>query len=96
MRRDFMSARNLTHLSIAQPVHALRAVFVVVCQDMARESLLLVNAESWSSELDVVVDELIRLVVGDAIRGLLASDFKAPLDFHGVGEGRARQGRRDD
>lgn len=57
----------LTYLRIAQPVNTLGAVGVVVGEDMGRELLLLVNAEPRSAELDVVIDELVGGVVGDAL-----------------------------
>jgi hypothetical protein len=77
----------LAYLSIGQPVNALGAIRVVVGEDVVRECLLFVKAESRSAELNVVVDELIGRMVGDALRGDLASRFEASLDFHGVGEG---------
>jgi hypothetical protein len=57
----------LTYVRIAQPVHTLGSVGVVVGEDMGREQLLLVNAESRRAELDVVMDELVGGVVGDAL-----------------------------
>jgi hypothetical protein len=85
-----------TYLSIGQPVNALRAVCVVVCENVVGEIYLLVHVEARRAELDVVMDELVGLVVGDTLRRGLGSGLKATLGFHRVGEGHAGHGRRDD
>ena len=85
----------LTYLGIAQPVNTLGAICVIVCEDVGRERLLLVNVESRSAELDVVMDELVGCVVGDALRrrfGLDTSCFEAALALHGAGQGQTGQG----
>jgi hypothetical protein len=88
--------RYLTYLSAGQPVNALGAIRVVVGEDVVREILLFMKTESRSAELDVVVDELICRMIGDALRGDLASCFETSLDFHGVGDGQAGQCRWDE
>ena len=85
-----------TYLGIGQPVNALGAVRIVVCEDVVGESSLLMKVEAGRAELDVVMDELVGLVVGDTLRWRLASGFEAALAFHRVGEGHAGHGRRDD
>jgi hypothetical protein len=86
----------VTYLSIGQPVNALGAVRIVVCEDVVGKSLLLMKGEAGRAELDVVMDELVGLVVGDTLRWGFASGFEAALAFHRVGEGHAGHGRRDD
>jgi hypothetical protein len=86
----------VTYLSIGQPVNALRAVCVVVCENVVGEIYLLVHVEARRAELDVVMDELVGLVVGDTLGRRFGSGFKAALGFHRVGKGHAGHGRRDD
>lgn len=85
-----------TYLGIGQPVNALGAVCIVVCEDVVGESSLLMKVEAGRAELDVVMDELVGLVVGDTLRWGFASSFEAAPGFHRVGEGHAGHGRRDD
>ena len=86
----------VTYLGIGQPVNALRAVCVVVCENVVGEICLLVHCEAGRAELDEVMDELVGLVVGDTLRWGFASGFEAALGFHRVGEGQAGHGRRDE
>ena len=58
----------MTYLGIGQPVNALGAVRIVVCEDVVGESSLLMKVEAGRAELDVVMDELVGLVVGDTLR----------------------------
>jgi len=48
---------------------------------VVRESLHLVDAQSWSAELDEVMDKLVGFVVRDALGWLLASGFEAAFGF---------------
>jgi hypothetical protein len=87
----------VTYLSISQPVNALRAVCVVICENVVGEINLLVHVEAGRAELDVVMDELVGVVVGDTLRWCFGPRFEAVLGLHRVGEGHAGHGRgRDD
>jgi hypothetical protein len=86
----------VTYLGIGQPVNALGAVRVVVCEDVVGESSLLVKIEAGRADLDEVMDELVGLVVGDTLRWGFASGFEATLGFHRVGESHAGRDRRED
>jgi hypothetical protein len=86
----------VTYFGIGQPVNALRAVCVIICKNVVGESYLVVHGEARRAELDVVMDELVGLVVGDTLRRGFASGFEAALGFHRVGKGHAGHGRRDD
>ena len=57
-----------TYLRIGQPVNGLGAVRIVVCEDVVGESSLLMKVGAGRAELDVVMDELVGLVVGDTLR----------------------------
>jgi len=93
---EFFFGIGRAEFGIGQPVNALRAVCVIICKNVVGESYLVVHGEARRAELDVVMDELVSLVVGDTLRRGFASGFEAALGFHRVGKGHAGHGRRDD
>jgi len=93
---EFLFGIGRAEFGIGQPVNALRAVCVIICKNVVGESYLVVHGEARRAELDVVMDELVGLVVGDTLGRGFASGFEAALGFHRVGKGHAGHGRRDD